>query len=81
VDKPLNMIKRINPFPKILSIVKGWYLLITDNRASRVMYDSRMPTCNTCQNRNKALNTCKLCGCFLPAKTRVIEEECPANYW
>lgn len=41
----------------------------------------RYKTCLSCEHRNKMLDNCNLCGCFLKAKTKVAEEICPDNRW
>jgi hypothetical protein len=41
----------------------------------------RTAICKLCQHRDKVLNSCNACGCFLPAKTRVEDAECPFGYW
>ncbi len=66
---------------KIKAIIKGWWFLITDNKTSRLVSEPRIKICNNCEYKNKLTNSCELCGCFIPAKTRVIEEECPNNMW
>jgi hypothetical protein len=42
---------------------------------------SRLATCFTCEARNAKLNTCTVCGCYLPAKTRLEKSECPMDMW
>lgn len=66
---------------KIKAIIKGWYYLITNNEKSRLISKLRINVCNACEHKNKTLNSCNLCGCFIPAKTRLIEEECPNGLW
>ena len=41
----------------------------------------RMLICNECPSKDKTFNKCKECGCFLPAKTRVLDESCPLDKW
>lgn len=40
--------------------------------------DDRMYICKTCEHFGNILKICKLCGCFLPAKTLIKDSECPA---
>lgn len=42
---------------------------------------TRSAICSPCQHKDKRLNSCKECGCFLPAKTRVDDAQCPFGYW
>jgi hypothetical protein len=64
-----------------MAIIKGWYLYLTSDKKANLLSETRLPVCMHCQHRNKHLNVCNECGCFLPAKTRVKDEQCPHNYW
>jgi hypothetical protein len=66
---------------RIKSIIHGWYLWVTSNKEANALSETRTPICNLCQHRNKLLNVCNECGCFLPAKTRVKDAQCPHDYW
>jgi hypothetical protein len=65
----------------IRNIVKGWWLLMVDTPASWILNAKRKKHCQVCPLRNKYLNVCNDCGCFLPAKRRVEEEQCPQGKW
>lgn len=41
----------------------------------------RYSVCIECPMKNKEKDTCILCGCFLPFKTRSLESSCPENHW
>ena len=41
--------------------------------------DNRMKICNTCPHY--AAPRCKLCGCFMIAKTKIPQAKCPAGKW
>ena len=41
--------------------------------------DFRMKICNTCPHY--AAPRCKLCGCFMIAKTKIPQARCPAGKW
>ena len=41
----------------------------------------RLSICNSCDNLNKTINTCKLCGCYMPAKAILANSECPDKKW
>jgi len=41
--------------------------------------DFRMKICNTCPHYNAP--RCKLCGCFMIAKTKIPQAKCPAGKW
>jgi hypothetical protein len=41
----------------------------------------RMSICLQCPRLIKATRQCKECGCFMDAKTRLLEAECPLLKW
>ena len=41
--------------------------------------DFRMKICNTCPHYDAP--RCKLCGCFMIAKTKIPQAKCPAGKW
>lgn len=41
--------------------------------------DFRMKICNTCPHYKAP--RCKLCGCFMIAKTKIPQARCPAGKW
>ena len=41
----------------------------------------RLSICNDCENLNKKIKTCKLCGCYMPAKSTFASSTCPDNKW
>ena len=43
--------------------------------------DKRLAICEGCDSRNKILNICKECGCYIPFKIKLSESECPINKW
>ena len=65
----------------IESIVLGWYYYLSGNKETRALANDRMKICDLCQHKDKTLNICKSCKCFLPAKTRVKDAQCPFDYW
>lgn len=42
---------------------------------------SKMNICLNCENFNPKNKTCKICGCYLPIKTKISFFECPKNKW
>lgn len=47
----------------------------------RKEYEERAFICRDCDNLIPVLRTCKKCGCFMPAKTRLDWAECPIGKW
>ena len=41
----------------------------------------RMDICRSCDRLNNITKTCKECGCFMPAKTKIPGEACPIGKW
>jgi len=41
----------------------------------------RLQICETCDNFIKNMNTCRLCGCYIPAKTLFAKTKCPEEKW
>lgn len=66
---------------KIRNIITGWKNLIVEDKLLTPLFEQRFQTCNNCPGDNNKLNVCVLCGCFIPAKCRSPEENCPASYW
>jgi hypothetical protein len=66
---------------RIMAIIEGWWYYVTSNKEANVRSKPRTAICKTCDYKNKKLNACNECGCFLPAKTRVEDAQCPFGYW
>jgi hypothetical protein len=45
------------------------------------MSADRMEICNKCEHLDKTLYTCNKCGCFMKAKTLLVNSECPIGKW
>ena len=41
----------------------------------------RLATCNECPRLIKAVQVCKECGCFMPAKVWLLDSWCPLQKW
>ena len=39
--------------------------------------EARLSICKQCQHFNHIIKTCKLCNCFMPAKTLIKSASCP----
>lgn len=66
---------------KLRNIVEGWtkVLLCKENPQVR----ERRHICRNCPAMKRILwqDVCTDCGCFLNAKTRVEDEQCPRGRW
>ena len=43
----------------------------------KLTYEQRYEICKKCPHFIKFWKTCKLCGCFMPLKTKIRWVECP----
>jgi hypothetical protein len=41
----------------------------------------RIAICNSCPDLNNTIRQCKLCLCFVDAKTKLKNQGCPADKW
>ena len=41
----------------------------------------RMAICNSCDEFNLTVKTCKICHCYMPAKTTFASASCPVSKW
>lgn len=41
----------------------------------------RIDICSNCEVRNALTNICTACGCFIPAKVRLVKSSCPMENW
>jgi hypothetical protein len=41
----------------------------------------RIAICKSCPQLIKGVNLCRSCGCFAPAKVRIMNESCPQGRW
>ena len=61
-------------------IIDGWSNLVIRDTSVEPIAKSRLEMCINCPNFT-IMHTCKLCGCYLPAKTRSLSSQCPINKW
>lgn len=43
--------------------------------------DKKINICYTCEYYKTKSQTCQICGCFLPIKTKISLFKCPKNKW
>ena len=61
--------------------VKPWDLLNKENSTDDETAENRMETCLNCEFLIKLTKTCKKCGCFMQAKTKLADASCPVGKW
>ena len=49
--------------------------------ASDELYRERMMICKSCDKYKELENECKVCGCYVPMKAKIILDSCPINKW
>ena len=66
---------------KVNHIVTGWTSLATTQPTSEAK--RRLTICRNCSSNRwgKLRMWCKECKCFIPAKVRVLTEECKLGNW
>jgi len=70
----------MSPGEKVKSIVTGWRNVIWKSPEIESEAIRRVKICSDCEHsKNNAF--CKVCGCWIPAKARSMEEGCPINKW
>ena len=60
-------------------IIEGWTGLIFKTERTKQIAEQRAKICAICE-QNKD-NWCKICKCFIPAKVRSRNSECPSKLW
>lgn len=76
---------------EILQKLKGLSQTVTDSigdmsKGKPIFCESsvtnnRMQICNSCQFFIQSTSQCKKCGCFMTAKTRLKQSQCPVGKW
>jgi len=59
---------------------------ITNNQekvlfVSDEVYAERISICKGCDKYEELENRCKECGCYIPAKAKIILDSCPLQKW
>jgi hypothetical protein len=79
-----NNEEHLTPYQKWkqnLGDVRPWDLLIEDSKVSDEVQKERFDICKACPELIKITSTCKKCGCFMAAKTKLKEAACPIGKW
>ena len=63
----------------IANIIEGFFKLAKGEQLTEAQV-VRAKTCLQCEKRTQ-MNTCGVCYCYLPAKIRVDNEQCPNKKW
>lgn len=49
--------------------------------ASDEVFNERISICKTCDRYKESKQECLECGCFVPAKAKIILDSCPLDKW
>jgi hypothetical protein len=61
--------------------VKPWDMINGAPRASKEETARRFAICQECPEIVELTSTCKKCGCFMYAKTKLKDATCPLGKW
>jgi len=64
-----------------LGETRPWDLLNKDNFLEDETPNERLSICRQCPELIKLTTQCKKCGCFMSAKTKLINATCPLSKW
>jgi len=45
------------------------------------VYEERVSICKSCEKYDELENRCRECGCYVPAKAKIILDSCPLKKW
>ena len=65
---------------KLEEIISGWKNYVFKNPAMEEIAKQRVRKCLECDKLKKNY-TCRICGCYIPAKTRSERSKCPEKKW
>jgi hypothetical protein len=66
---------------KLQEIYNGWKNYVFPNKKIEELAKNRAQICVKCSDLNTTKNTCKICGCYIPAKVRSERSKCPKKKW
>jgi hypothetical protein len=73
--------KKKNAERQASGVVRPWDLVNPDTEyVSAEESDRRYSICEECPQLMVS-KQCKSCGCFMPAKTKMLHATCPLNKW
>lgn len=57
------------------------FLKASTSYASPDAQNERYGMCESCEHFRQKTKQCKLCGCFMKMKVKLLEAECPIGKW
>lgn len=74
VPNPIKFLQSI--WFSVLWKLRGYAVLASDETT-----DYRQGICHFCPHYDEDSDQCRLCTCFIPAKTALNAEQCPQRRW
>ena len=68
-------------YNKYMDDVTPFDLINGSPRVERDIKDIRMDICKSCEWFRPKTQTCKKCGCFMAAKSMLLNAKCPIGKW
>ena len=68
-------------YKKKLGETRPWHLLDKSNHTDEETSNARYAICLECPELIELTKQCKKCGCFMVAKTKLINAKCPIGKW
>jgi len=69
-------------YKKNLGTTRPWDMINPNiDRVSSEVAEKRFSTCQSCPELIKLTSQCKKCGCFMAAKTKLLNATCPLGKW
>lgn len=66
---------------KLQEIINGWTNYAIKNPQIEKLAKERAEFCVDCSQLKNNTNSCKICGCYIPAKIRSTKSKCPLKKW
>jgi hypothetical protein len=77
--------KNLSPWEKYkknLGSTRPWDMINPNvDYVSKDVADSRYSICQSCPELISLTKQCKKCGCFMAAKTKLLNAQCPIGKW
>ena len=86
-EKHLSQVKRENKMTwqelrdDSISKLKDLVTAVGSGFIEKEVQAERYAICEDCSEFRKPLRQCKVCSCFMPAKTLFKGSQCPKGYW
>jgi len=59
----------------------GDYLENINLKVADDIREKRLNICKSCDEFHKSTEFCRVCGCYMPAKTWIASQSCPLKKW